>query len=67
MKNEIGCKRCSSPDCSGCNMFVLYRALRSGVFDPVMSANRYIDTEALMEKLLVNATAEAEKEETADE
>lgn len=40
MTNElIGCRTCTSPDCKGCNVFTLYKALEAGKFDALMSEN----------------------------
>ena len=39
---EIGCKKCTSPDCKGCNTFILETALKQGKFDTLMDGNRTI-------------------------
>lgn len=39
---EIGCKKCTSPDCKGCNTFILETALKQGRFDSLMDGNRTI-------------------------
>lgn len=32
----IGCRQCDSPDCTGCNVYILEQALMGGVFDDFM-------------------------------
>ena len=39
---EVGCKKCTSPRCDGCNTFILETALRQGKFDALMNGNRTI-------------------------
>lgn len=39
---EIGCKKCTSPDCKGCNSYILETALKQGQFDALMDGNRTI-------------------------
>ena len=39
---EIGCKKCTSPRCDGCNNFILEKALRQGKFDALMNGNKTI-------------------------
>ena len=46
MIERIGCKRCDSPNCKGCNMLTLERMLNSGKFDCLMNENRSIDRNA---------------------
>jgi len=39
---EIGCRQCCSPDCRGCNNYILETALKQGKFDALMDGNRTI-------------------------
>lgn len=42
----IGCRRCDSPDCKGCNLKRLETMLENGKFDCLMNENRAINTSA---------------------
>lgn len=39
---EICCRSCKSPDCHGCNMYILEQKLKAGGFDSLMNENRAI-------------------------
>lgn len=49
MIEHIGCKRCDSPNCKGCNMLTLERMLNNGKFNYLMNENRSIDQNAEVE------------------
>lgn len=42
MANYIGCRSCIEPDCTGCNMLVLEKALKQGRFDGLKDAGHTI-------------------------
>lgn len=42
MANYIACRSCIEPDCTGCNMFVLEKALKQGRFDGLKDAGHTI-------------------------
>ena len=46
MAEYIGCRKCDSPDCKGCNLKNLETMLRNGKFDCIMNENRCINTTA---------------------
>ena len=46
MAEYIGCRKCDSPDCKGCNLKNLETMLRNGKFDCMMNGNRCINTAA---------------------
>lgn len=39
---KIGCRECDSPDCKGCNIYTLERALKAGKFDWMKNGNNAI-------------------------
>ena len=39
----IGCKTCPSPDCSGCNVFILKEMLENGDLDWALDEHHSID------------------------
>lgn len=46
MAEYIGCRKCDSPYCKGCNLKNLETMLRNGKFDCIMNENRCINTTA---------------------
>lgn len=46
MAEYIGCRKCDSPYCKGCNLKNLETMLRNGKFDCIMNENRCINTSA---------------------
>ena len=44
--SEIQCRKCTSPYCDGCNVFILSNMLQHGKLDSLMTANRSIDYHA---------------------
>ena len=48
----IGCRGCTSPDCRGCNMLTLERALKQGVFNSVMNEHHSIEYDYLVAYLV---------------
>ena len=46
MSEYIGCRKCDSPDCKGCNLKNLETMLNSGKFDCLMNENRCINPAA---------------------
>ena len=43
MAEYIGCRKCDSPDCKGCNLKNLETMLNNGKFDCLMNENRCIN------------------------
>ena len=46
MAEYIGCRKCDSTYCKGCNLKNLETMLRNGKFDCIMNENRCINTDA---------------------
>ena len=46
MAEYIGCRKCDSPDCKGCNLKNLETMLNNGKFDCLMNGNRCINPSA---------------------
>ena len=46
MAEYIGCRKCDSPDCKGCNLKNLETMLNNGKFDCLMNENRCINPAA---------------------
>lgn len=46
MAEYIGCRKCDSTDCKGCNLKNLETMLNNGKFDCLMNGNRCINTAA---------------------
>ena len=46
MAEYIGCRKCDSPDCKGCNLKNLETMLNNGKFDCLMNENRCINPDA---------------------
>ena len=46
MAKYIGCRKCDSPDCKGCNLKNLETMLNNGKFDCLMNGNRCINPSA---------------------
>lgn len=46
MTEYIGCRKCDSPYCKGCNLKNLETMLRNGKFDCIMNGNHCINTAA---------------------
>ena len=42
MNELIECRECTSPNCRGCNQYILYQALREGKLDGLMNENKRI-------------------------
>lgn len=42
MPEYIGCRDCDSPNCRGCNIYTLAKALKAGRFNGLMNENRAV-------------------------
>ena len=50
MSEHIRCRDCPSPDCRGCNIYILATMLELGRFEPLMDGNRAICSTAQVER-----------------